>query len=205
MVPVPVRLILTALLSMLAVILFLVCRTQPRKSAMIAMLLSSCGDVFMVISAAWGQLATYAGAAFFIAAHIVYGGGFYEQLKAKGQPRINAGTYAGIVLMVLSAVGLGIAAFTVPEDKKPVMFALILVYIAAIGYNVTSTFSLAKAFGRTYLILPFAAVVFYVTDVFIFADMLNIDHTLRQYVWLAYPEAQLLLILFTDEFRSKNA
>lgn len=187
---------MTAVLSAAAIILYLRSRTKPRKSLMLAMLLSSAGDVFMVNSSRWGQLATYAGAAFFIAAHLTYADGFFSQLKGKGLPAKNTGTYAGIAAMGLSAVGLGIAAFTIPDKPKPVMFALILLYIAAIGCNVTSTFSLAKAFGKTYRLLPCAAVVFYVTDIFIFADMLDIDHSLRQFVWLAYPEAQLILQLF---------
>ena len=201
MVPVFLRMIITALLSILAVILYAICKTEPRKDAMTAMLLSSVGDVFMVNSASIGEFATYIGAAAFIAAHIVYGECFRKQIKKRNAPFFNPAFIIGGAIMLISAAVLGYLAFTVPEQKKPVMFVLILFYIAAIGYNVCSEFSFAKVFGGIAWLLPFAVLAFYLTDYFIFEDMLNINHSLRQYVWLIYPEAQLLIVLLSSSLK----
>ena len=193
--------IITALLSTLSVVLYFVYRTEPRKDSMLAMLLSSGGDVLIVNSASIGQLATYFGAAAFIAAHIIYGECFRKQISKADGKYFNGLFYSGAVIMAVSAVIIGILAFTKPEEKKPVMFVLILFYIAAIGYNVCSSFSLAKVKGGLFRILPVAALAFYLTDIFIFEDMLNIDHSMRQYVWLIYPEAQLCLVLFNTKLK----
>ena len=201
MVPVYLRMIITALLSLISVLMFCVYKTEVRKNVMLAMLLSSVGDVFMVNSASIGAFSTYIGAAVFIAAHIVYGEGFRKQIKAVGEKPYNKMLYAGVVVMVVSAVVLGVLAFTVADEKKPIMFVLILFYIAAIGYNVCMNFSYAKVAGGTACILPFAILAFYLTDIFIFEDMLNIDHSMRRFVWLIYPEAQLLLILFNSSLK----
>ena len=203
MIPIYARMIMTALLSLTAVILFLIFRTSARRDCMTAMLLSSVGDMFMVNVFGLGQFSTYIGAAMFIAAHIVYGGCFLKLSKATGKKYINSGFIVGLVIMIASALLLGVLAFTVPAEPKPIMFALILIYIAAIAYNVCGNFSYGFNAKGIRLILPAAVLVFYVTDVFIFFDMLGINSDLRQFVWYAYPLAQLALILFNSEFKRK--
>ncbi|MBP9988146.1 MAG: hypothetical protein KBT46_01470 [Ruminococcus sp.] len=204
MVPVYLRMIITALLSLISVLMFCIYKTEVRKNVMLAMLLSSVGDVFMVNSASIGVFSTYIGAAIFIAAHLVYGESFRKQIKSVGEKPYNIMFFIGIAIMITSAVVLGVLAFTVADEKKPIMFVLILFYIAAIGYNVCMNFSYAKIAGGTACILPFAILAFYLTDIFIFEDMLNIDHSMRKFVWLIYPEAQLLLILFNSGLKRKK-
>lgn len=204
MVPVYLRMIITAVLSVLSVVLYLVYRTEPRKDSMLAMLLSSVGDVLIVNSASIGQLATYFGAAAFIAAHIIYGECFRKQIKKANGKYFNPLFFTGAAVMTVSAVIIGVLAFTVPAEKKPIMFVLILFYIAAIGYNVCSSFSISKVKGGLFGILPAAALAFYLTDIFIFEDMLNIDHNMRQFVWLIYPEAQLCLVLFNSSLKKEQ-
>ena len=105
--------------------------------------------------------------------------------------------------MVLTAAGLGIAAFTVPEKPQTVMFLLILLYIAVIGYNLCSNFAYSFSAKGARLILPLAIVLFYATDIFIFLEMLDITDALRYYVWYGYPPAQLALILFNSPLKKK--
>lgn len=205
LVPIYLRMIITALLSGVSVLMYGIYKTQIRKYVMIAMLLSSAGDIFMVNSASIGVFSTYIGAALFIAAHLIYGEGFRKQIVHIGGKSGNVMLYIGAAVMVISAVVLGVLAFTVADEKKPIMFVLILFYIAAIGYNLCMNFSYAKISGGTACILPFAILAFYLTDIFIFEDMLNIDHSMRKFVWLIYPEAQLLLILFNSSLKkAKN-
>lgn len=203
--PVYVKMMITAMLSVTAVILYKIFPSDLRKSCMIAMLLSSVGDVFMVNTPKIGEYSTFIGAGFFIAAHIVYGGGFYSEIRKNGNRIMRFPFWLGFGIMLLSAVLLGAAEFTLPEEKKPVMFLLILVYIAAIGYNVCSEFAFSVYEKKLTLILPFSVILFYITDVFIFLNMLGINDSLRQYVWYFYPAAQLMIILFNSPFTRKNA
>lgn len=203
--PVYAKMIITALLSITAVTIYIKLPCTLRKSCMIAMLLSSAGDVFMVNAPVTGPFSTYVGAGFFIAAHLVYGGGFYGEMKKADTVIINPSFFTGLAIMLLSAAGLGVAEFAGSTGKKPVLFVLILVYIAAIGYNVCSMFSYAENKKGLTFLLPPAVILFYITDVFIFLDMLEINGSLRQYVWWFYPIAQLVIILFNSPFKKEEA
>lgn len=208
-IPLYVKIIMTVTLSALAVFLYFRLGGASRKLCMIAMLLSTVGDFFMTDTFGIGSFSTYPGAAFFMAAHMVYAGCFVKAAKDSGYKYFGCGFWTGLILMVLTAAGLGVAAFTVPEKPQTVMFFLILLYIAVIGYNLCSNFAFSFAAKGKYLILPFAIVLFYATDIFIFLEMLDITDALRYYVWYGYPLAQLALILFNSplsrqEIRNKG-
>lgn len=202
--PVYVKMMITAMLSVTAVILYKLFPLSLRKSCMIAMLLSSVGDVFMVNTPKIGEYSTFIGAGFFIAAHIVYGRGFYSEIRKKERKITTPFFWAGFIVMLLSAVWLGILEFTGAQEKKPVMFLLILVYIAAIGYNVCSMFAYSGYEKKATFILPPSVILFYITDVFIFLNMLGINNSLRQYVWYFYPVAQLMIILFNSPLKKSE-
>lgn len=202
--PVYIKMMITAMLSVTAVILYVIFPSDLRKNCMIAMLLSSVGDVFMVNTPKTGEYSTFIGAGFFIGAHIVYGGGFCREIRKKGKKVTGFPFYLGLGIMLLSAVLLGVGEFTISAEKKPIMFLLILVYIVAIGYNVCSEFAFSGYEKKLTLILPFSVLLFYITDVFIFLDMLKINDSLRQYVWYFYPVAQLMIILFNSTFTGKK-
>lgn len=204
-IPLYVKLIMTVALSTLSVFLYFRLGGISRKLCMIAMLLSTVGDFFMTDAFGMGSFSTYPGAAFFMAAHVVYGGCFVKAAKEREYKYFGCGFRTGLVFMVLTAAGLGIAAFTVPEKPQTVMFFLILLYIAVIGYNLCSNFAFSFAAKGIYLILPFAIVLFYATDIFIFLEMLNITDALRYYVWYGYPLAQLALILFNSPLKKEKA
>ena len=204
-IPLYVKIIMTVALSAIAVFLFLRLGGQSRRLCMIAMLLSTVGDFFMTDVFGIGSFSTYPGAAFFMAAHVVYGGCFAKALKEKGGRYFGCGFWTGLVFMVPTAAGLGIAAFTIPEKPQTVMFLLILLYIAVIGYNLCSNFAFSFAEKGQYLVLPFAIILFYATDIFIFLEMLNVTDAMRYYVWYGYPLAQLALILFNSPLKKRSA
>ncbi len=204
-IPLWLKIAMTVFLSALSVLLYFKLRGENRRLCMIAMLLSTVGDFFMTDVFGIGGFSTYPGAAFFMAAHIVYAGCFVKAAKARGIKYFGCGFWTGLVFMVLTAAALGIAAFTVPEEPQPVMFFLILLYIAIIGYNLCSNFAFSFAAKGQYLILPFAIVLFYATDIFIFLEMLGITDALRYYVWYGYPLAQLALILFNSPLKKQAA
>lgn len=205
MIPLAAKLIMSALLSALAVFLYFYLKGDYRRECMIAMLLSSCGDAFMVDNfIKIGDFGTYIGAAFFIAAHIIYGKCFYKMSKDKGYAVKGAGLYTGIAVMAASAIALAVLALVVPENPQPIMLCLIMIYVAVIGYHLVCNFSYSFSAKRLNYVLAFAVLIFYVSDLFIFFDMLNITHALRDYVWFVYPVAQLLLILFNSPLKKES-
>lgn len=200
-IPLFLKLLMTLTLSALSVVLYFALKCEARRLCMFAILLSTAGDFFMTDALGIGGFSTYIGAGLFIVAHGLYADCFRRKAKAAGYKYFGGGFFAGLFLMLVSAIALGVAAFTVPAEPRSLMFFLILVYIAVIGYNLCSNFAFSFSAGGVYLLLPFAITLFYATDVFIFLDMLNISHALRQYVWYGYPIAQLLLILFNSPLR----
>lgn len=204
MIPDYARMIITFCLSAVSLVLFLVYRHELRKSCMLAMFICSVGDIFMVFRDEIGAFSAFIGAGLFIAAHILYGSGFYKEIKRNKRRIINPGFYIACCLMALSAIWLGVSEFSGKQPAMPVMFALILLYIAAIAYNVCSMFSYAYHFKKSAVVLPFAVTLFYITDIFIFLDMLQINVSLRQYVWCFYPPAQLCILLFNSPLKKSD-
>ena len=113
-IPLWMKIAMTLLLSVLAVILYIRLGGKARRLCMIAMLLSTVGDFFMTDFFGIGGFSTYPGAAFFMAAHVVYALCFIGLCKDRGFKYFGGGFWTGLVFMVLSAAALGIAAFTVP-------------------------------------------------------------------------------------------
>lgn len=204
MVPDYARMIITFCLSAFSLLMFLIYRSELRKNCMFAMFICSLGDIFMVFRDKIGDFSAFLGAGLFIAAHILYGSGFYKEIRKSNNRISNPGFYCACCLMIISAICLGISEFSGNQPVMPVMFVLILLYIAAIGYNVCSMFSYAYIFKKGAFVLPFAVILFYITDIFIFLDMLQINGTLRQYVWCFYPLAQLCILLFNSPIRKKS-
>ena len=121
MIPAYAKMIMTAILSITAILLFVFLGGRSRRECMIAMLLSTIGDVFMVDGVINWEYSTFVGAAMFIAAHIVYAGCFVKNINERGYTYCNKGFNAGLWLMILSAVILGALPDTV-LFPKPVLF-----------------------------------------------------------------------------------
>lgn len=195
--------IMTAILSIIAIVMYLIFKGYLRKQVMIAMILSSLGDIFMTDMFGLGDtISAVPGALFFIIAHFVYGLCFIKMDRLSGFKYKNVGFYVGLAIMVATALALTIVGFTLCSEPAPVMYVLIMVYIAIIGFNVCGNFSyFTQIKGYRMILLPFAIILFYATDLWIFLDMLNVYDKLHHIVWYFYPVAQLILILFCGEFK----
>lgn len=204
MIPASAKMIMTALLSLAAIALFVFLGGRSRKECMLAMLISTVGDIFMVDGVINWEFGPVIGAAAFIVAHFVYAGCFRKNIAECGYEYKNKGFKLGLAIMILSAVVLGVLAFTVPEKPVTLMYFAILIYIAVIGYNLCTQFSFAFSAKGLYYILPFAITLFYATDIFIFHDMLNIEHISRNFVWYGYPLAQMLIVLFNAPLKKQK-
>lgn len=202
--PIFIRLIITFSISLFSIILYKLSPCPLRKSCTLAMVICSVGDIFMVSAPKLGTFSTYIGAGLFVTAHIIYGGGFYNNIKEQKLYIFNSSFRLGFIIMLATVVCLAICEFFLADEKKPIMFVLIILYIFAIGYNVCSMFSYSKHISGLSLILPPAVILFYITDIFIFLDMLGINSELRKYVWYLYPIAQLAIVLFNSPIKNNK-
>lgn len=204
MLPRTAKVIISILLSAMSVVLYCTLRGKLRKQCMIAMLLCTVGDVFMVNLFPIGEASTFIGAAFFMAGHVVYGTGFLRALKRSGRPVKNRGLISGVVLTVFSAVLLGVLAFTVPEKPQTLMYFLILIYIAVIGYNLALQFSYAHAEKGLRYLIALGMGLFLLSDFVIFLNMLDVTPAHNDFVWATYIPAQALVLLFCDRLKQQK-
>lgn len=203
-----VKLAMTLALSALSIILFCVFKGKAKKKCMIAMILSTCGDLFMTniigIPEEYELVNTAVGAAFFIAAHLIYADCFRGQIKEKGYNIFNGGLIFGISIMILSWAILT-ALMCDMTDFKALMFPLVTIYIIIIGINLSINFSYSfSAKGINYL-NAVGIFIFYFSDIFIFLDMWCDYTLLHNYVWYVYPIGQLLLLLFNSPLKKQPA
>lgn len=198
------KLVISIILSLIAIVLFIVLRGRVRRNTMIAMLLCTAGDIFMIDTFHMGDISTYLGAAFFIAAHIVYAITFIKESKAKEYKMKNAGMIIGIIVTVLGAAILAIAMF-VKTGKMQSMFLPLLVYLAIIGWNLCCQFSYAVSEKGLRFFLIVGMLLFLISDLTIFFNMVNVMPAHNDFVWLTYIPAQLILILFNSDFKKIQA
>lgn len=196
------KVILSASISILAVLLYFVFKGRERKLCALAMLLCTLADVFMTDIVGIGDLSTYIGGGLFISAHIVYFLCFRGAVKRKGYPLKNKARNAGIALTALAAVLLSILAFTAADEPQPVMLCLLLVYLFIIGANLSAQYSYAFSDGGMRRLIALGMTLFLVSDFVVFLPMLNICPEHNDLVWFLYLPAQLLIVLFNSPFNT---
>ncbi len=199
--PLYLKLTFTFTLIAIAILLYLINKTKTRLWIMIAMVLSTLGDIFMTDCLDIGGFSMVPGVAFFMLSHVAY---VFAYRTENDGPNKNLGTWIGIGVMIVSTILFEILAFTIPTTPNTTMSLLIPIYIAVIGWNLVENFTLAYNKKGLYNILPFAIVLFYLTDYWIFLDMVNITEKSTNLVWYFYPLAQLGLVLFSTKIKKVN-
>lgn len=193
------KVIISSGLSLIAIALYIRFRGKTRKLCLIAMLLSTAGDFFMTDTFGLGDASLYPGAAFFIAAHVVYALCFMSASKEKGFFYRNRGFWTGTVLAAAAAAVLAVIT-ALAKEPQWVMFCLILVYLAVIGWNLASQYSFAFSEGGLRKLLYLGMGLFLVSDFIVFLPMLTLCREFNDLVWATYIPAQLLIILFNSNF-----
>lgn len=204
MLPRMAKVIISIGISVMAIILYLVLGGEERKKCMIGMITCTIGDLFMVNLFGLGDVSTYPGAGLFMLGHIIYALGFIKASKRKGYSFFNNGFKIGVGLTVLSAIVLGYLAFTIPEVPQTVMYFLILIYVAVIGFNLATQFSygVSEKGSRYWLIVAMA--LFLISDFTIFLNMLDITPAHNDFVWATYIPAQILIVLFNQDLKKEK-
>lgn len=197
--PLYLKMICTGLLSALAIVLFILNRkSKARLYCMIAMLFGSIGDIFMTNAVQIDEtVSTVIGAFAFITDHLFFTNVYYVMMKEKGIKLINKGFIAGLIAGIVPIIVIDILGFVLVEN--PVYLFLILVpgYVAVISFHIACNFAYGwEIKSWRSIILALGITLFYVTDLWIFISMFNINPAPMSWVWHFYPLAQLILILF---------
>lgn len=205
--PLYLKIICTLLLSFIAVLLYaLNQKSKARFYCMIAMLLCTVGDIFMtnVLKVPNETIATAVGAASFMAGHLFYAYMFYFLSKRDKKPLNKVGIIVGLVVGLVPIIVMDTLGFILVEKPEVLFLIAVPVYVIVITVHIAANFgySLNLKSYKT-VILMFAVVLFYVTDIWIFLYMFKLaPKSLQDCVWHFYPLAQLLIILFSCELPS---
>lgn len=187
-------LVLTVLMSAYALVLAAAFLTPVRLLCAAAMVLSSVGDVFLMhepwIERRFPNYFTI-GAAFFMAAHLLYTACFALKIRAQGAAYWNGGAAAALLIAAVCFL------YFTAVCKNPKLYPLAVAYLCVITLNCMTVFSYAWSAWRTDgLAIPAAvgALSFLLSDLIIglgsLAGIRRYDHL----IWWLYPIGQILLI-----------
>lgn len=193
-------LVLTSLLSLLAIVLALVFRTRDRVLCAVGMVFCSGGDIVLARLFGIGELlpGTYffLGAGLFIVGHLFYIAAYRDLIRSRGLALKNKGFYGGIAFTVLVFAVLTIYMLVSNTFPGAAMFAICLAYACIIGSDLSVIWSYAWARKGVYLLAAVGVLVFFLPDLIIGMGRLcgigRFDHL----IWWLYPIGQLGVIAF---------
>ena len=195
----PGTFVLTWLISLIAVILAVIRRKKYAYFCAAAMVMSSCGDMFMT---RFGNITEIfpnyfmIGAGLFIVAHVLYTVSYRLLAKSKGYRYCNGGVIAAIVIALACVVYFTIIC---AQRNDFSMYFLCMLYLIVITVNCATVFSYAwfSAKKAPYLVLcAVGALSFLISDLIIGLDALAGIYDYGYLIWWYYPIGQILLQIF---------
>ena len=194
----PGSLVLTGLMSLLALALAICFPTPARWLCFAAMLLSSVGDVFLMhLPVIEKNLPNYFvfGAASFMVAHLLYALCYARLIRQSGAAIWNPGAMLMVCIAALVAAWF---VFSAGKYGRMDQLPLILAYIVMISLDAAMVFSYAWSQGLANPLAVLAAagaVSFFVSDLIIGLGMVMGVSRYDHLIWWYYPIGQILMIL----------
>lgn len=195
----PGTFVLTWLISLIAVLLAVIRRKKYAYFCAAAMVMSSCGDMFMT---RFGNITEIfpnyfiIGAALFMIAHVLYTISYRLLAKSRGYRYFNGGVITAIAI-ALACVGYFTVICMQRNDFS--MYFLCMIYLIVITVNCATVFSYAWSSAKTkpYLVLcAVGALSFFISDLLIGLEALAGIYEYSFLVWWFYPAGQILLNVF---------
>ena len=195
----PGTFVLTWLISVTAVILALIRRKKYAYFCAAAMVISSCGDMFMT---RFGKIPEIfpnyflIGASLFMLAHVLYIVSYRMLTKSKGYGFFNGGVITAIAIALACLVYFTVVCIRRGDFS---MYFLCMLYLIVITANCSVIFSYAwsSAKKKPYLILcAVGALSFFLSDMIIGLDALACIYDYGYLIWWLYPIGQILLNVF---------
>lgn len=196
----PGRLVLTVLMSAFACIMAAISPSLPRLLAVIAMVLSSLGDIILMdyhpITDSLPFRGFIPGALVFTVAHLFYIAAFGYSIYDAGYSYINAGVVAAFACYVLMIV-LTLVIVLSRNTEINSMFFLSMIYLFVITANCATVYSYAFSHGGLAIVSAIGVFSFLVSDYFIVMDKVCQikSKTLKSLIWWFYPIGQIMLLI----------
>ena len=193
----PGAFVLSMLMSLFALALALLSPTPARWFCFAAMALSSVGDTFLTnfkgIKNIFPNYFTI-GAAFFMAAHLLYIASYGIKIRNSGAAFFNG----GVILVLAAAIALYVyfIHLSISTGHKSVL-PLVVVYLAIISADCMTIFSYAwsQGFSNPLAILAaVGAVSFMISDLIIGLGIAGGITKYDSLIWWYYPIGQILMI-----------
>lgn len=196
----PGRLVLSLLMSLYAIILALIFPSLPRLFAVIAMLLSSLGDIILMdykpITDRLPLRGFVPGACVFAVAHLAYIAAFGLQIYKNAMRYINYGVIIALGIFMFIVIAASVIAISRHSDGIGLLLPGIA-YLFVISCNCATVYSSAVNFGGLKVISAIGVFSFLVSDCFIVIDKVCgiKSKALNGLIWWFYPIGQILLLL----------
>ena len=197
----PGSLVLTSLLSLFALVMAVFFGGGDRWICFAAMLLSSCGDIFLMnLDFIRSRFANYfvIGAAFFMLSHLVYAAAFLRLIRENGYQIKGAGLVSAVIVSVL-VLAVMLILMVKNGTYTPSALLLSLIYLGIITVNMACVFGFtfhAAADGHAWRLISAVGVLsFFISDCIIGLDILCGVKNFGHLIWWFYPIGQLLLLI----------
>lgn len=197
------ELVLTLILSSLAVLFAVLYHTPDRFVRMAAMLLCTGGDLIIMNFKGVRRYLKHllpAGATLFAFGHICYMLSYGMLFLKNGYSLITNGKVNGGLVTGLLFIGTGMILGCIACVKwgRKRMIPLVLVYGTVLGANCCMILSYAWAAAYTGVLAITAGlgvVVFVISDFGVVMERLDRRHNWHTFVWWLYPIGQLLMVI----------
>lgn len=193
-------LVLTCLLSLLAILLAAAFRTRDRLLCAIGMVICSGGDIVLGglfgISRILPGTYFFLGAGLFIIGHLLYIAAYRRKIADLGLTLKNRGFYGGIGFTVL--VFVVITAYMLLTGNFPgaAMYGICLLYAVIIGADLSVIWSYAFSRRGIHMLAALGVLIFFLSDLIIGVGRLCGIHQFDSLIWWLYPVGQVGVILF---------
>lgn len=187
----------TMLLSVIAIVRYIVFPSLPRETCMYAILLSTLADLVLMnyrgIPKMVFKKANFGvGAFLFGIVQILYHICFLRVMGISALVTLNHAGYVALFIGVLVIPSL----LFIMSERNHIYIIGVLIYSICLLFNMMTIFNAAYMLGNRHIFAAIGIVLFMVSDMFILIRENMKDSTfVRKLIWIFYPLGQIMIIL----------
>ena len=187
----------TMLLSVIAIVRYIVFPSLPRETCMCAILLSTLADLVLMnyrgIPKMVFKKANFGvGAFLFGIVQILYHICFLRVMGISALVTLNHAGYVALFIGVLVIPSL----LFIMSERNHIYIIGVLIYSICLLFNMMTIFNAAYMLGNRHIFAAIGIVLFMVSDMFILIRENMKDSTfVRKLIWIFYPLGQIMIIL----------
>lgn len=187
----------TVLLSVIAIVRYIVFPSLPREICMYAIMLSTLADLILMNYRGIPKLvfkkANFGiGAFLFGIVQILYHICFLRVMGISALVTLNHAGYVALFIGVLVIPSL----LFIMSEKNHIYIIGVLIYSICLLFNMMTIFNAAYMLGNRHIFAAIGIVLFMISDIFILIRENMKDNTfIRKLIWVFYPLGQIMIIL----------